>query len=186
MKVSYSEPLKRNGKHHTESGKPMTTERCGLRILPLAALGMALLALSPRVLFAQDDDLNAKVLAYARSKVGKTVGRGECTDLATGALVAAGASLGVKRAQPVVGSYAWGQPIATCPEALPGDIIQIHQTRQNGSNTEVVAHHTAIVVAYLGNGKFKVLHQNAGGHRVVQEGELSIKSKSAWIYRPEK
>jgi hypothetical protein len=165
--------------------KPKRTNRSSYRIIPLAALAIAVLALSPCVLFAQDDDLGAKVLAYARSKLGKTVGRGECTDLASGALVAAGASLGQKRAQPVVGSYAWGKPVSSFGEALPGDIIQIHQTKKNGSNTEVVEHHTAVVVSYLGNSRFKVLQQNAGG-RIVQEGELNLKDKAAWIYRPEK
>ena len=169
-----------------KSGKPMRTDHFGFRLFSLIALAIALLAVSPRVLFAQDDDLGAKVLAYARSKLGKTVGRGECTDLASGALVAAGASLGQKRAQPVAGSYAWGKPVSTFGEALPGDIIQIHQTRKNGSNTEVVEHHTAVVVSYLGNSRFKVLQQNAGGRRVVQEGELNLKDRAAWIYRPEK
>src|SRR5262245_22560105 len=64
-------------------------------------------------------DLNAQVLAFARSKMGEKVGNGECSSLATAALREAGA-----RVRPGPDGIAWGEPREVIENARPGDILQ--------------------------------------------------------------
>ena len=160
-----------------------------------AAIALTLLLL-PSGLRAQDLSLNEKVLEYARSQLGKTVGNGECTTLAIAALVAVKAKSPVDYKLPRAGDYVWGRAIDTFDEAQPGDILQFRDVKlefpaPKGAAAPppvVFAHHTAIVSANLGKGKFKVLEQNAGG-RFVQEHQYDFSRKTEgaiYIYRPEK
>jgi hypothetical protein len=79
--------------------------------------------------------LNQKVLIWARGKVGKKVGAGECWDLGEAALKQAGA-LTSNDLGPVGPDtdYIWGDPVAI-KDVQPGDIIQI---RDHEARTDIV------------------------------------------------
>jgi len=181
-----------------------TTRRVGLRpgfLASLAAIGFLTAgAPAPPTL----PELNEKVVAFARAKLGTSVGDGSCTTLANKALEAAGA-----RPYPVVdpdGEFIWGQPVESFKEALPGDILQFHNAVFRGRKTlpgrrwmtwhQEYPHHTAVVAQVTQGGKVVViLHQNvtAPGQaekesKNVQEGKLEMDSlqKGGWIriFRP--
>ena len=67
---------------------------------------------------------NQTVLAYARQRVGRQVGSGECFDLADEALRNAGAS-SASEYGPITptADYVWGRRVSR-QEAQPGAIIQ--------------------------------------------------------------
>jgi hypothetical protein len=160
-------------------------------MLEIAVLS-ALLAVEPAT-------LNAKVVEFARSKVGEQVGDGQCAALAVEALRAAGA-----RGQR--GRGGWGEALASVKDAEPGDILQfedvvvVHRTaRPDGAVVTLTArypHHTAIVAAVRKRGKrvvFAVLHQNASvgdndpGAKRVQQWTIDLadlRGGSLTAYRP--
>lgn len=135
-----------------------------------------------------DSALNQKVIKYINSVMSKTVGRGECWDVAQEVLDAEGA--------------AWGRPnnfgrlLDPIHETiLPGDIIQfrslqIDEKLPGGGNrreTLGLPNHTAVIFKVLGSLHFKLAHQNIDGKRYVQVTEINLKNKTAgefWIYRP--
>jgi hypothetical protein len=146
-------------------------------------------------------DLNEKVVAFARANLGKSVGDGSCATLAIAALEAAG--VGFYPAVGADGELAWGQPVGSFKEALPGDILQFHDAVFDGKKAtskrrwitwhHEYPHHTAIVSRVTEGGKVvAVLHQNvtiAGrGGKNVLEGTIRIDSlqRGGWvrIYRP--
>jgi len=109
--------------------------------------------------------LGDRVRDYAYSHLFQQVGSGQCADLATHALRAAGA-----RARPIrdaQGNYVWGTSIPV-PFAEPGDILQFRSYRVTIRNsdgtgqTEERGHplHTAIVMRNEGNGALYVAEQN--------------------------
>src|SRR5947209_3428764 len=96
---------------------------------PLAALAAIVLAaggagaLAPKP--PPTPPLNEKVVAFAREKLGTSVGDGVCTSLAIAALKQAGA-----RCYPAAdpgGDYTWGEPVLSFKEALPGDVLQFEK-----------------------------------------------------------
>jgi hypothetical protein len=113
--------------------------------------------------------LNEKVLAFARTKLGTSVGDGNCTALARAALKDAGA-----RYFPVMqrsGESTWGEPVASFKDALPGDILQFENVVLQGKKFVTrrrwvtwhyeYPHHTAIVAQVSDGGNVVVvLHQN--------------------------
>jgi hypothetical protein len=148
--------------------------------------------------------LNENVLAFARAKVGTSVGDGVCTSLAIAALKEAGA-----RCYPMAGNdgdFTWGEPVESFKEALPGDILQFHNAVLKGNKPlsrgrwtswhYEFPHHTAIVSRVSAGGKLvSILHQNVTLHgkdtkdtKRVQETQLPIDSlhKGGWIriFRP--
>ena len=148
--------------------------------------------------------LNEKVLAFARAKLGTSVGDGQCTSLAIAALRDAGA-----RAYPMAegdGDFVWGEPIESFKEALPGDILQFRNAVLKGNKPLSrgrrttwhfeFPHHTAIVSSVSpGKTRITILHQNvttAGQDKkdakLVQETPLPIdslqKGGSIHIFRP--
>jgi hypothetical protein len=148
--------------------------------------------------------VNEKIVAFARSNLGKKVGNGDCTTLAVAALRDSGARVfSLRRAD---GDYVWGELIESPKEARPGDILQfrdaVFKGKQRFSGGRWISwhyeyhHHTAIVDTVKMDGKILiVLHQNVGGKdvseekkRTVQEGTLRMDSlqKGGWvrIYRP--
>jgi hypothetical protein len=148
--------------------------------------------------------LNDKIVAFARSSLGKKVGNGDCTTLALAALRDSGARVfSLRRAD---GDYVWGELIESPKEARSGDILQfrdaVFKGKQRFSGGRWISwhyeyhHHTAIVDAVKMDGKvLLILHQNVGGKdvteekkRTVQEGTLRMDSlqKGGWvrIYRP--
>jgi hypothetical protein len=150
-------------------------------------------------------ELNGKVVTYARAKLGKVVGDGSCATLAIEALREAGA-----RDEPSFeagGELAWGRPVESFKEALPGVILQFHKAVFHGKKAisrrhwttwhHEYPHHTAIVSRVSEGGKtVMVLHQNVAvdrkdggkGDKSVLEGTLRIDSlqEGGWvrIYRP--
>jgi hypothetical protein len=160
-----------------------------------------LLALTMIVCLDGPDTVEAKVVAYARSKLGQRVGDGECTALAGEALRSAGAKL------PERGGRAWGEERKSLADARAGDVLQfegvvfVHQRiREDGAIITLNAsypHHTAIVSGVRKRGKnpvLVILHQNAGveggdeaGRKVVQEWTIDLAEKkkgSIKAYRP--
>jgi hypothetical protein len=132
--------------------------------------------------------LNTQILSYAKSKIGKKVGRGECWDLAQAALDHHGASW--KR------PLAFGRNLGSDESPIPGDIIQFKNAvvkwkRGNAWGTMTLGYpdHTAII--YKANGtEIELIHQNSNGVRKVTAGTaLNLKeivSGSYRIYRPVK
>jgi len=110
---------------------------------------------------AQVEDLpivNQRVVAFVRENMGRQVGRGECWDLAAGALNAAGARWD--------GYHGFGRPVD--PEhgpVLPGDIVQFEGVEfrwKEGSEVHTVrmSHHTAVVMESRSPGVYVIAQQN--------------------------
>jgi hypothetical protein len=132
--------------------------------------------------------LNQKVLDFVNSVMGKTVGRGECWDVAQAVLDREGAD--------------WSRPVSfgkvldpLKDKILPGDIIQFsslvikEKLTEGRSRTEFLGDpdHTSIVYEVLGPLHYKLAHQNLGGKRFVQVTELNLNNRTSgqyWIYRP--
>jgi hypothetical protein len=146
--------------------------------------------------------LNAKLLAYAKSKVGQKVGDGECTTLVNTGYQTVGA-----RRDPPFGpnvDYIWGTPIKDMAKVLPGDVIQfrdaVFKTRKKKGNTITIytfrlPHHTAIVSEARNSGAaFVVLNQNSSDATMGAASDLKVKSSffkmaelqsgKLWFYRP--
>ena len=144
--------------------------------------------------------LNQGVLDVAREQLGRKVGDGQCTSLATEALGRVGA-----RRYPwdPNGDFVWGRPVASFKEALPGDVVQFRDAVFEGKRWvtkrrwvswhQEYPHHTAIVSAVRDSG-FEVvfIHQNVGADdaaNVVREDAIRPRSLKdggkLWIYRPE-
>jgi hypothetical protein len=162
----------------------------------LAASGLA----------ADTEDLNPKVVKYAKSKVGKQCGDGECTGLAIEALKAAGAK-GFRAFpdSPANGDYVWGEIVYTLEikngqvneqlekgqKVKPGDIAQFRDCQFVGRNAigpyaTSAPHHTAVVLSTQGR-TLTILHQNHNGRRVVGQSRYNLADlKAGWvrIYRP--
>ncbi|MEM9914323.1 MAG: hypothetical protein AAF911_05125 [Planctomycetota bacterium] len=131
--------------------------------------------------------LNAKVLAYAESQIGKKDGNGECWTLADHALDAAGAD------HPAV--YVFGDLLGEDDTPLPGDIMQFEGVRfewKEGRRNfwSTMAHHTAVIrdVNPRRPYRIEILHQNAGElGKIVHKADLNLKhqvSGTIMIYRP--
>lgn len=131
-------------------------------------------------------ELNQKILELVRQQIGKTVGRGECWDLAALVLNQNGAKWD--------GRYAFGSKVDPDKECVyPGDIIQfenvkISYTRGRAVYTETMGHHTAIIREVKAKGVFVLAHQNTGtSGRTVGLSDLDLKTiiKGTYqIYRP--
>ena len=167
-----------------------------------ATLGVLLVAAG-----AGDDEvppLNRKVVAFARVRIGRTVGNGECTTLAVEALRSAGA--GGRPLNRGDGDYVWGRPVDSFREALPGDVVQFRDavfqgklrvtSRRSVSWRYSYPHHTAIIAEVRERGRVvALLHQNVGpdnvsdaARKVVSETTIRPdslqKGGKVWIYRP--
>jgi hypothetical protein len=146
--------------------------------------------------------LNAKLLAYAKSNIGKKVGDGECSTLVNTGYQTVGA-----RRDPPFGpniDYIWGTEIRDRTKVLPGDVIQfrdaVFKTRKKRGNTITVytfrlPHHTAIVSEARNSGAaFVVLNQNSSDATMGAASDLKVKSSffkmaelqsgKLWFYRP--
>lgn len=108
-----------------------------------------------------------RIVAFARSRIGETVGDGECTALVTAALD----HVGLPRRR---GQGGWGEPVVSLREVRPGDILTFEDARfagrrlnPNRTITRWSTHypnHVAIVdeVAELrGTILLRIIHQNA-------------------------
>jgi hypothetical protein len=130
--------------------------------------------------------VNRHVLAFVDAHLGKRVGRGQCWDLAAAALEAAHANWD--------GQYRFGTPVDPATEdVMPGDIIQFEgieteYVSPNGRFNQRMPHHTAIVHAVHGKGRYTLAHQNFGrAGRKVSLTELEtdhIVKGTYTVYRP--
>jgi hypothetical protein len=151
------------------------------------------------------DDLNAKVIAFAKSKVGEQVGTGDCTDLLVEAFKEAGARPCIKADD---GVYLWGQPVKSYKEAKPGDVVQFEKVVFKGTRRSVdedghpslsyhkdtFPHHSAVVLSVSAKNKtLTLLHQNVADEegkldRTVREQTLRMtelqKGGALTIFRP--
>jgi len=149
-------------------------------------------------------ELNRKVVEFARDRVGKKVGDGECTGLAVEALRHAGARR--FRSGGLDGDYVWGRPVASFREAMPGDVLQFRdavfrgKTRLSGWRVltwhQEYPHHTAVVDGVRDGGKLvTILHQNVGRDDAPDDEKQRVRRDTlrpsalqsggrVWIYRP--
>jgi len=137
---------------------------------------------------AQGLYLNDRVLSYVNGVIGKTIGGGECWDLAQEALDTNGADW----SRPVH----YGMIIDPARDRIePGDIIQFKSVRlrsklPNGGTmyrTLGAPDHTAIIIRVEGEKKYTLAHQNSDGKRYVIISEVDLNGLTAgkyWIYRP--
>jgi len=132
--------------------------------------------------------LNDRVLAYVKGVIGKTIGSGECWDLAQEALDANGAD--------------WSRPVnygmlldPARDRIAPGDIIQFKSVRLRTNltgggmmyRTIGAPDHTAIIMRVEGEKKYTLAHQNSDGKRYVITSEVDLNGMITgkyWIYRP--
>ena len=139
--------------------------------------------------------IRQKVHAFALTKLGKTVGTGECGDLADLALKSANAKSAFDYGEVTETSVnRWGQKIDLA-DAKPGDILQFDQHLAEVKKTRkyVVSfpnmtilryekflsnnyyrrgHHTAIVHSKLSNGELVVLEQHVQRGRKIIENTV--------------
>ena len=151
-------------------------------------------------------DYNAKVAEFARSKIGETVGTGDCATLIQAALREAGAKVLLSPAAD--GEYLWGEPLKSVKDVRPGDIAQFENVTfrgkrriigNNGAPALILTklsfpHHSAIVTKVGPKAKTITLHhQNAAGPdgqpvKIVTEQTLTMselqKGGSLKFYRP--
>jgi len=136
-------------------------------------------------------ELNAKIVEYLDSVMGKQVDRGECWDLALGALTYSGAYFD-RRSKRTVNIY--GRLVDPKREEIfPGDLIQFENVKMQWKKryttfNESMKHHTAIVYSVNEKGNYQIAHQNTKntGRRVgVSNFRLDrvIKGR-VMIYRP--
>lgn len=165
----------------------------------LAAL-LALLAQEPADK-AATLEVGPAVVAFAREQLGKSVGRGECSELVVAALEAAGVEPPRRGGDDPV----WGERVEKRSQLRPGDVIQFRDVvflgrRRAGGGIEFYRtefpHHTAIVEKVLDNGRrLVILHQNAGradadesARRVVRRDTLMMRDLrpggTLTFYRP--
>ena len=129
--------------------------------------------------------INRRIVEYVQSQMGKKVDRGECWDLAAGALNAAGAIWD--------GFYGFGTVVDwRKQDVLPGDIIQFenvsleHRTATS-IRRDTYGKHTAIVLEVHERGVFVIAHQNFEDVRKVTTTDLrmaDVRGGKLVFYRP--
>lgn len=136
-------------------------------------------------------ELNSKIITYVDSVMGKKVDRGECWDLAAGALAYSGAYFDRSSMKTVT---IYGRKLnPKKEEVIPGDLIQFENiemkwTEGNTTYSAAMGQHTAIVYKVNASGDFEIAHQNTSdwGKKVgVSNFNLNHVTKGkVMIYRP--
>ncbi len=127
--------------------------------------------------------INATILEYVKTTIGKKVDRGECWDLANQALTRANASWTFPTQ--------FGKEMDPAKDSIyPGDIIQFTKVKMKNDKGETwtFPKHTAIVYEVVSPGNFRIAEQNVNGKRKVQIDTLTYKDKVAGkliFYRPQ-
>jgi hypothetical protein len=163
-------------------------------LLPAALLFLLL----PPVCQAQT--INQKIVTFLEGKLTVRVGGGECAHAASEALRASGgefiaSDLGAD--YPTAGDYIWGTTVKVVSnsngkwtdsnptaKALPGDILQYHNTRiVVGTTTSTATHHTSIVAAVNAAGLPTLIYeQNVNGVRTLQKHSIDLtKLTAGWV-----
>jgi hypothetical protein len=127
-------------------------------------------------------ELQAKIVAWCKSQVGKQVGNGECWTLANEAFNECGGQ------RPGEDLRVWGRKLDFPKETpQPGDIVEYRSaTFANGSRTG--PEHTAVVTGKTKKGLLVIAEQNWGGVKKVRETEFDpagLQSGEMMFYRPE-
>lgn len=130
--------------------------------------------------------LNKAVVSFVKNNIGKSVGRGECWDLAAEALKAASAKWD--------GAYDFGKKTDPKTECIyEGDIIQFENVelvyeKNKAFYRESMTHHTAVVLKVISKNKFIIADQNTrfSGKKVdTRELVLSSIAKGNYtFFRP--
>lgn len=136
-------------------------------------------------------ELNNKIVKYVDSVMGTKVDRGECWDLAAGALAYSGAYFDRSSKKTVT---IYGRLLnPKKEEILPGDLMQFENVAlewKEGYSTysQSMGHHTAIVYKVNGPGDYEIAHQNTStwGKKVgVSNFRMDrVKKGKIMIYRP--
>ena len=139
--------------------------------------------------FAIDRDtippLNRRIVEYVQTHMGKKVDRGECWDLAAGALNESGATWD--------GFYGFGTVVDwRKQEVLPGDIIQfegveVEHREGNSVRRDTFVKHTAVVFEVRERGVYLIAHQNYNKVRKVATLDLrmsDVRGGKLRFYRP--
>lgn len=110
-------------------------------------------------------EINAKVIDYVNKKMGKKVDRGECWDLAAGALAYSNAYFDRSSRRTAI---IYGRKLdPNTDEILPGDMIQFKKVKMKWRDGNRIYQsqmgspdHTAIVYMVNGPGDYEIAHQN--------------------------
>ncbi len=137
---------------------------------------------------AQIPELNEEIVDFVTSVIGTKVDRGECWDLAAKALNKFDAKWN--------GQYIYGERVNYKKDTIfPGDLIQfknvkLQYRKGNQIFKESMKKHTAIVYEVLGDGVFRIAHQNTsvGGKKVIVNtlDVSDLKKGKLCFYRPVK
>ncbi len=135
--------------------------------------------------------LNQRIIAFVDARMGRTVGTGECWDLAAGALEYAGAYLNRHSEETL---YIFGKQMDPWKNPIfPGDIIQfenviIRYKKGRTIYTKKMPHHTAIIYEVQKPGQYLIAHQNSSETgRKVGISPLDLKNiirGKYMVYRP--
>ncbi len=138
-------------------------------------------------------ELNQKILTYVNTVMGKKVDRGECWDLAAGALAYSDAYFDRSSKKTVL---IYGRRVNPDKEEIfPGDLIQFANVKLEwkegrATYTELMAHHTAIVYQVNDVKNYEIAHQNTSAWgKKVQTSNFNlnrVKKGKIMIYRPVK
>ncbi|MEM9340247.1 MAG: hypothetical protein AAGA66_16045 [Bacteroidota bacterium] len=138
-------------------------------------------------------DLNQKIVTYVDSVMGTKVDRGECWDLAAGALAYADAYFDRSSKKTAI---IYGRRVnPDKEEVFPGDLIQFANVKlqwKDGNTiyTEEMGQHTAIVYQVNGTKNYEIAHQNtsAWGKKVKTSNFnlAHLQKGKVMIYRPVK
>lgn len=130
--------------------------------------------------------LNKNIVVFVKTKISKKVGKGECWDLAAGALNSVNAKWD--------GNYGFGKEVNYKKDCIyPGDIIQFEGVTlkyeiDKKKFIEKMAHHTAIIYEVKGKEEFFIADQNTGkSGKKVGVGPLDLKTITKGkfkIFRP--
>jgi len=150
-----------------------------------------LLLLTSFTFKAELPELNAKIVEYLGTVMGKKVDRGECWDLAAGALAYSGAYFDRSSMKTVT---IYGRRVdPKKEEVFPGDLIQFENVKlewKDGNTTyqETMGQHTAVVYKVNASMNYEIAHQNTSewGKKVgVSNFRLDRMTKGkVMIYRP--
>ncbi|HQQ94225.1 MAG TPA: hypothetical protein PLQ93_06705 [Bacteroidia bacterium] len=134
-------------------------------------------------------ELNQKIIAFVKANMGKTLGKGECWDVANAALNAIGAKWDKK--------FGFGKMVDYKSECVyPGDIIQLkdalmHDEPRKGLHVyDEYPQHTAIIMQVYSKQVYQVADQNFGlNKRFLNTHNLNLfklEKGSVQVYRPVK
>ncbi len=152
-----------------------------LFLLSVLSISSASLALDHDTIPA----LNRRIVEFVQAHMGMKVDRGECWDLAAGALNESGATWD--------GFYSFGNVVDwRKEEVLPGDIIQfenvqVEHREGNSIRRDTFVKHTAVVLEVRQRGVYVIAHQNYNRLRKVATLDLlmaDVRGGKLRFYRP--